>query len=82
MTLAGGLGSLEMRTWTDNTGRYSCQGRLIEVLPQLRVRILKQNGKTASVPLARLSAGDVAFVRVQALAILARENQTPRLGSL
>lgn len=63
----GGLASSEMRTWVDNTGRYSCQGRL-ERFVDGNVRLMKDNGRTTTVPMNRLSANDLAFVNRQASA--------------
>jgi hypothetical protein len=56
-----------MRTWVDNTGNYSCRGRLVSLLDG-HVRLLKDNGRTSTVPLSRLSANDVQFVDRQASA--------------
>jgi hypothetical protein len=61
----GGLASGEMRTWVDNTGSYSCHGRLVRFLDGY-VRLMKDNGHTTTVPLYRLSATDLAFVNRQA----------------
>jgi hypothetical protein len=63
----GGLASAELRTWVDNTGNYSCRGRLIRFLDN-HVRLLKDNGRTTTVPLTRLSANDLQFVHRQASA--------------
>jgi hypothetical protein len=72
---AGGLASDEMRLWVDNTGNYSCGGRLVRFLDG-HVRILKTNGRTTTVPLYRLSAGDLEFVNRQASAQKAEAFQT------
>lgn len=53
------------RTWQDDTGRFSTEGRLVEIRAG-SVRILKANGRHTTVPMERLSAGDrdhVAGVR-------------------
>ena len=63
----GGLASSELRQWVDNTGRYSCNGRLIRVLDG-QVRILKDNDHTTTVPFYRLSGHDLEFVNRQAAA--------------
>ena len=68
----GGLASQELRRWTDNTGRYSCQGRLQQIR-RATVRILKQNGRTTTVSLTRLSQIDLAFVRAEAIAAAGRD---------
>jgi len=72
---AGGLASNEMRLWTDNTGGFSCQGRLLRFVDG-KVRLLKDNGRTTTVPLSRLSASDLAFVERQANAQRASGLQT------
>jgi len=64
---AGGLASEEMRQWTDNTGNFSCHGRLIRFVDG-QVRLLKDNGHTTTVPAARLSVTDLRFVNRQASA--------------
>lgn len=63
----GGLASSEMRRWVDNTGRYSVNGRLVKFMDG-QVRLMKENGRTTTVPLYRLSAADLAFVHRQASA--------------
>ena len=63
----GGLASNEMRLWTDNTGNFSCRGRLVQVLNG-HARLLKANGHTTTVVLGRLSARDLEFVNRQASA--------------
>ncbi len=72
---AGGLASSEMRLWSDNTGTFSCQGRLLQFLDG-RVRLLKANGHTTTVPLARLSTRDLEFVNRQASAKQAEVHRT------
>jgi hypothetical protein len=64
---AGGLASSEMRTWIDNTGNFSCQGRMVRFADG-NVKLLKENGRTSTVPVARLSASDAEFVHRQASA--------------
>lgn len=63
----GGLASNELRQWTDNTGKFSCQGRLIRFVDG-KVRLLKDNGRTTTVALSRLSSNDLEFVNRQASA--------------
>jgi hypothetical protein len=63
----GGLASDTTRKWVDNTGRYSCHGRMIQ-FKDGQVRLLKDNGRTATVPIYRLSQGDLEFVYRQASA--------------
>jgi SLA1 homology domain 1, SHD1 len=63
----GGLSSNEMRHWVDNTGNFTCEGRLTRVMDG-QVQLLKDNGHNATVPLGRLSENDLAFVYRQASA--------------
>jgi hypothetical protein len=51
-----------MRVWTDSTGKYRINARLVSV-SATSVRLLKDTGKYTTVPKTRLSAGDLAFVR-------------------
>ena len=64
----GGLASAELRQWVDNTGRYSCRGRIVRVTDG-HVKILKDNGRTSTVPFYRLSGLDLDFVYRQASAL-------------
>jgi len=64
---SGGLASNEMRTWTDNTGNFSCQARLVRLVDG-QAKLLKDNGRTTTVQLSRLSANDLRFVERQASA--------------
>ena len=52
----------EFRTWVDDTGRYRIVARLVAVGDDT-VRLLKENGHFASVPLARLSREDKLYVQ-------------------
>ena len=63
----GGLASVELRQWNDNTGHHSCRGRMIKMLDG-KVQLLKDNGRTSTVPFSRLSSDDMAFVHRQASA--------------
>jgi len=72
---SGGLASNEMRKWVDNTGNFSCQGRLIRLVDS-QVQLLKDNGRTTTVSLSRLSAHDLRFVERQASAQHATAFQT------
>jgi hypothetical protein len=72
----GGLASSELRIWVDNTGKYSCRGRLVRFMDN-QVRLLKENGRTSTVRLARLSTNDLQFVQRQASA-----QQTEMAGQL
>lgn len=68
----GGLESPQLRLWVDNTGRFSCHGRMIRVLDG-HVRLLKDNGRTTTVPFYRLSQPDLSFVQRQVSAHRAQE---------
>jgi hypothetical protein len=63
----GGLSSHSLRHWVDNTGKFTCNGRMLRMLDG-KVQLLKDNGRTTTVPLARLSHGDLEFVNRQASA--------------
>ena len=65
LELPGGLASHALRQWIDDTGNFSCRGRLIRFLDG-KVQLLKDNGRTTTVPLARLSQADLEFVNRQA----------------
>jgi len=52
---------LPLRQWTDNSGQYQVQGRLILIMDG-KVRLLKETGRTTTVPLDRLSTADRAYV--------------------
>ena len=72
---AGGLASDQMREWVDNTGNFSVRARLVRFLDG-QVRLLKENGRTTTVDLARLSNSDLEFVNRQASAQQATVLQT------
>jgi hypothetical protein len=59
-----------MRVWTDNTGKYQVRARLI-VVGDRHVKLLKETGKTTTVPFSRLSGSDLAFVQHQVSSELA-----------
>jgi hypothetical protein len=70
------LASENFREWVDNTGRYKTRGRLVTFLDG-HVRLVKDNGRTTTVPLYRLSQIDLEFVNRQASAQRAtRYNET------
>ena len=54
-----------MRVWTDDTGQHKTIGRLV-VIARSKIRLLKTNGRYATVPLKRLSNEDVQYVMVVA----------------
>ena len=59
-----------MRAWSDNTGKYRVNARLVSI-GDSSVRLLKDTGKYTTVPLSRLSADDLNFVRTHAEVSLA-----------
>lgn len=54
-------GRLPVREWTDNSGQFRVQGRLTLIL-EGKVRLLKETGRTTTVPLDRLSPADRDYV--------------------
>jgi uncharacterized cupin superfamily protein len=52
----------EMRTWTDNTGKYTVRARLVQVLDG-KVRLQKESGRFTTVSFERLSKADLALVQ-------------------
>ncbi len=52
---------MPVRHWSDNTGTYQIEGRLIAILDG-HVRVLKSTGKTTTVPMRRLSDADRKYV--------------------
>jgi len=63
----GGLASEQLRLWSDNTGRFGCQARLLRVTTQ-EVVLQKASGKEKQVALSRLSSADLQFVHRQVIA--------------
>jgi len=57
----GADGRLFVREWTDSSGAFRVKGRLVLILDG-KVRLLKETGRTTTVPVERLSAGDRAYV--------------------
>ena len=55
---------LPMRQWVDNTGTFATVGRMIEIRGQL-IRLMKENGRTTTVPVRRLSVADIDYVSKQ-----------------
>jgi hypothetical protein len=53
--------ALATREWVDVSGTFRIRGRLIAVL-DVKVRILKETGRTTTVPLERLSEADRELV--------------------
>jgi hypothetical protein len=54
-------GTLAVREWVDDSGSFRIRGRLIAVLDG-KVRILKETGRTTTVPMQRLSPADREYV--------------------
>ena len=52
----------EFRNWQDNTGSFATEARLVTIYPD-KVKLLKANGKYASVPFRRLSPSDKLYVQ-------------------
>lgn len=67
LQVAGGLESQIHRTWTDNTGKYRCEARLVSVELD-EVVLHKADGQPKRVPLVRLSDADLTFVHEQVVA--------------
>jgi len=57
----GSDGRLLVREWTDNSGLFRVQGRLVLIL-EGKVRLLKETGRTTTVPVERLSEADRSYV--------------------
>jgi hypothetical protein len=55
----------DVRTWTDNTGRFSIEAALVEVRAD-SVVLKKANGATVAVPLARLCQADREYLQTAA----------------
>ncbi len=54
-------GQLPARQWSDSSGQFQVKGRLLLILDG-KVRLLKETGRTTTVPTERLSEGDRAYV--------------------
>jgi hypothetical protein len=52
----------EMRTWTDNTGKYKIEAEFVEILDG-KVRLKGKDGKIMSLPLAKVSSEDRAYLK-------------------
>jgi len=65
-----------VRRWIDDTGSHETIGRLVEVHPD-RVRILKSNGRYATVPLERLSHHDQSYVSATGERLAAERTLAP-----
>jgi len=60
-SLVDPLAAASQRVWVDNTGNFSTEGRLIEIGVDY-IRLMKENGRTCTVPIQRLSPADTAHV--------------------
>jgi hypothetical protein len=80
---AGGLASNSTRTWTDATGTFRSEARLVSVAA--RAVLLRQaDGAVVEVPLASLSEADLQFVRQQIEAqrmLICQQSQVLRLAA-
>ena len=65
-----------VRRWIDNTGVHETIGRLVEVHPDC-IRILKANGRHATVPFTRLSRHDQDYVNTTGARIAAEQRSQP-----
>lgn len=53
-----------VREWVDDTGLFRVRGQLVATFDG-KVRILKETGRTTTVPLTRLSLADLQYVESQ-----------------
>ena len=73
----------EYRQWVDNTGAYSIKARLTVIYSD-KIKLTKENGKTTTVPLSRLSGADFGYVQwvvssltVEQTSMLVKNNAAP-----
>jgi SLA1 Homology Domain 1 (SHD1) protein len=57
----GADGQLPLRGWSDNSGQFQVKARLILILDG-KVRLLKETGRTTTVPNERLSTADRQYI--------------------
>ena len=50
------------RTWTDSTGNHTVEAEFVD-LKDGKVRLKKEDGKTITIPIERLSEADQEFVK-------------------
>ena len=62
---------MSMRSWTDNTGTFHTGGRLV-VVGDNYIRLLKENGRFATVPMRRLSPENLTYVQQNAQGLSGR----------
>jgi hypothetical protein len=83
LSAPGGFDSNSHRQWTDNTGNYHCQARLVSV-NRHEIVLSKSEGQLRTVSLRRLSDEDLKFVHGQVVAkreVLARQSANEKLAS-
>lgn len=56
-----GYGQEQVRTWSDSSGKFSVEAKLIEVTEQY-VRLVKESGKEIKVPLKKLDSAARAYL--------------------
>ncbi|MCG8451407.1 MAG: hypothetical protein MI725_17715 [Pirellulales bacterium] len=79
----GGLASKATKLWIDDTGKYQCEARMLQVTPEAVV-LVKPGGAQKAVPLTRLSDDDLRFVQQQVSAkreLLARRAVTEKFAA-
>jgi hypothetical protein len=62
MEIASAPTQPEVRTWTDASGKFKIEAKLLEVADG-KVKLEKADGKIVTLPLAKLSVADRAFVK-------------------
>jgi hypothetical protein len=65
----------EYRVWSDNTGTFSVTARVAIIFGD-SVRLLKENGRTTTVPIRRLSEADRLYVQWVAVSLTRRATQS------
>ncbi len=61
MLTPGSDGRLPLREWTDNTGKFNVEAKLV-LIQGGKVRLLKETGRTTTVAIERLSKADRDYV--------------------
>jgi hypothetical protein len=61
-TVGSSVAKAETRTWTDGTGKYKIEADFLEIL-EGQVKLQRTDGKKISIPLAKLSKDDQAYLR-------------------
>ena len=65
----------EFKTWVDNTGTYQVKARLAMIYSD-KIKLVKESGKTTTVPLNRLSDRDFSYVQWVASSLMNTNNGT------